>query len=406
MRPWSFSALALLAAAACGTAASHDPNFAPEPGGRSGPTAAAAQDSESGAFVVTIGSDTLSVERYTRTADRITGEVVARSPRTAVRSYTLMLRPDGSVSRLEMTSRAPSSTTTAPPAVITMDLTADSAFTRFQRGDSVATFRVAAPRGLPLVNNSYAIYEQAMMQMRAAGASETQLTLVPPGSAQTFAVTLRAMGADSVLLTNIAGQQRIATDARGLLLGLDGMSSTQKFIVTRVASVDLQGMASEFAARDAAGRGVGPLSPRDSAVADVGGAHVAVDYGRPFKRGRAVMGQVVPFGEVWRTGANAATGLRTDRDLEIGGVTVPAGAYTLYTLPGRDGWKLIVNRQTGQWGTEYDAGQDLARIDMRVRPVSPAVEQFTIRLEPTGATGGVLRLSWDDTEAYVPFTVK
>jgi len=114
---------------------------------------------------------------------------------------------------------------------------------------------------------------------------------------------------------------------------------------------------------------------------------------------------VVPWDQVWRTGANEATAFTTSRDLIIGGTAVPAGSYTLWTVPSKGGWKLVINRQTGQWGTEYDAAQDFARIDIRTRPLSPAAEAFTIRLEPQGA-GGVLRLQWADTEAYVPFTVK
>ncbi|HEU4454069.1 MAG TPA: DUF2911 domain-containing protein [Longimicrobium sp.] len=393
-----------LAAGACASAA--QPDTMPEPGGRSHPARPAdlARQGPTGAFVVTIGSDTLAVERYTRAAGRVTGTVVSRSPRTVTRTYAMDLRPDGSVSRLEVTSTPIGGTT--PPAVITTEFTADSAFTRFQRGDSVATSRVAASgRILPLIGSSNVPFELAMMQARAAGADSAAFTLVAPGNAQTYPMKL-TMTADSARIEYIAGLQLISTDARGTLLGLDGGRSTQKFIVTRVADVDLAAMTSDFARRDASGRGVGPLSPRDSAVAVVGAGRVAVDYGRPFKRGRTIMGEVVPYGEVWRTGANAATGVTLTRDVEIGGATVPAGSYTLWTIPGENGWKLIVNRQTGQWGTEYDPEQDLARVDMQVRRTAEPVEKFTIVVEPTGGSAGVLRLSWDDTEAFVPFTVK
>ncbi|HEX8696256.1 MAG TPA: DUF2911 domain-containing protein [Longimicrobium sp.] len=359
---------------------------------------------EAGAFVVVLGRDTLAVERYTRTADRLSGTVVSRSPRTAVRTYVAALRPDGSISRLEVTTTAPGGG--QPPTVITTEFTADSAITTVQRGDSTRRVPLAATGFVvPLVSFSHAIYEQALMRARAAGADSVVGTLVPPGNTTTYPVTLR-LGADSGQISNLAGLQRVAVDARGRLLGLNGMESTQKFIVTRVPSVDVERMTAEFARRDAAGQGVGPLSPRDSAVADLGGAHLAVDYGRPFKRGRTIMGEVVPWGQVWRTGANAATGFTTTRDLEIGGVTVPAGSYTLWTLPSQEGWKLIVNRQTGQWGTEYSQEQDLARIDMQTRRLATPVEQFTIRLEPTGASAAVLRLAWDDTEAFVPIRVK
>jgi hypothetical protein len=363
----------------------------------------AQQQGETAAFVVTIGNDTLAVEKFTRTADRLTGQMVSRSPRTTVRSYTAMLNPDGSVQRMEMTSSQPGAN--QPAVTAATRFTADSAFTRVQRGDSVFTFRVAAPHGVPLVNASQVFYEQAMMHARALRRDTMTLALVPIGSNQAYPMRVATVGADSMRLTNGAGVQHVSTDARGRLLGLNGMESTAKFIVTRVPDVDVDAFAAEFARRDAAHQGMGVLSPRDSTVADIGGAHLAVDYGRPFKRGRIVFGNIVPWGQVWRTGANAATGFTTTRDLAIGGVSVPAGRYTLWTLPTPDGWKLIVNRQTGQWGTDYDAAQDLARIDMRTRKMDTPVEEFTIRLEPR-AGGAVMRLQWDDTEAFVPIAVK
>ena len=167
------------------------------------------------------------------------------------------------------------------------------------------------------------------------------------------------------------------------------------------------------------------LSPRDSVQATVGGAALSVNYGRPSVRGRKIFGGLVPFGQVWRTGANEATAFETTADLEIGGVAVPAGRYTLYTLPapatvegaggnaagggtanGSGTWQLIINKQTGQWGTEYDQGQDLARIPMRVSTLAEPVEQFTIEITPTGENSGTLALLWDTTAASVDFTVK
>jgi hypothetical protein len=391
------AAVAVLLAAACSGGA--PPEDAPVPGGGIRPGA----QEETAGFVVTLGDDTLAVERFTRAGDQLTGEVVSRSPRTVVRSYTATLRPDGSVARVELTSRTPG--TQAPPTTTTTEFTADSAFSRTQRGDSVVTSRIAVARGVPMIGSSHVFYEQAVMQARAAGAPELRLSHYPPGANTSYPLRLRVTGADSLLIDNLSGVQRVRADARGRLLELNGMESTQKFIVTRVPTVDVEQMAAEFARRDAAGQGFGPLSPRDSAVAEIGGARVAIDYGRPFKRGRTIFGEVVPWNQVWRTGANAATGFRTTRDLEIGGVTVPAGAYTLWSLPSPTGWKLILNRQVGQWGTEYRPELDLARFDMQTRRLSAPVEKFTIRIEPSGS-GGTLNIAWDDTEAFVPFTVK
>ena len=148
------------------------------------------------------------------------------------------------------------------------------------------------------------------------------------------------------------------------------------------------------------------LSPRDSVVQTVGDARVVVDYGRPSKRRRKeIFGALVPYGVIWRTGANEATHLRTDRDLMIGTLRVPRGTYTLWTIPEREQWTLIVNRQTGQWGTEYDSTQDLGRVAMEVAALHQPLEQFTIAIEAMKNGSGVLRMSWDTTQASVRIRV-
>jgi hypothetical protein len=118
-----------------------------------------------------------------------------------------------------------------------------------------------------------------------------------------------------------------------------------------------------------------------------------------------VFGTVVPFGEVWRTGANAATQFRTSKALDFGGTVVPAGFYTLWTIPSPNGWKLVINSETGQWGTAHKAEKDLMSIDMKTSALPQVVERFTISIEP-GAQGGVLDMDWDTTRASAAFTVK
>lgn len=148
------------------------------------------------------------------------------------------------------------------------------------------------------------------------------------------------------------------------------------------------------------------LSPRDTTRASIGAAHLLVDYGRPSKRGRVIWGGLNPWGKVWRTGANAATTFVTDKDLAFGQTVVPAGTYTLYTVPNEQGpWYLVVNKQNGQWGTEYHQEQDLVRIPMTSKSVGSPVEKFAINIVPEGS-GGVFELVWDKTEADAPFIVK
>ena len=142
-----------------------------------------------------------------------------------------------------------------------------------------------------------------------------------------------------------------------------------------------------------------PGSPHETVTATVDGAKVSIEYGRPYMRGRKIVGGLVPYGRVWRTGADAATTLTTDAPLTIGGAKVPAGTVTLYTLPAQEGWKLIINKQTGQWGTEYNEAQDLARVDLEAKTLSAPVDQFTIKIE-----GGKLILAWELTELSLPIS--
>lgn len=147
------------------------------------------------------------------------------------------------------------------------------------------------------------------------------------------------------------------------------------------------------------------LSPLDSVETTLGEAEIAVQYGRPSMRGREIFGGLVPYDEVWRTGANEATHLRTSADLVIGGTEVPAGHYTLYTVPGEEEWTLIVNEQTGQWGTEYDRDRDFARIPLQVETLESAVDTFTLKVEPGDEHDGVLSLEWENTRAWAGIDV-
>lgn len=149
-----------------------------------------------------------------------------------------------------------------------------------------------------------------------------------------------------------------------------------------------------------------PLSPAATAKATIAGKAISIDYSAPSKRNRVIFGELVPYGKVWRTGANAATTLHTAAALTIGDLKVPAGTYTLYTIPTEKDWTLIVNKQTGQWGTEYDQKQDLGRMKLKVAPVKNSVETFAIAITPAKGNDGVLTFTWDNVEASTRFTVK
>ena len=149
-----------------------------------------------------------------------------------------------------------------------------------------------------------------------------------------------------------------------------------------------------------------PLSPPARASVTINGKKLLIAYSSPRIRGRKIMGGLVPYGSWWRTGADNATTFQTDADLDLGGLRVPKGIYTIYTLPGATEWQLIINKQTGQWGTEYNQRQDLGRVKMNLAQTPALVDSFKIELLSTGGNKGLLKMTWERTEVSVPFTVQ
>src|ERR1700720_2473813 len=151
----------------------------------------------------------------------------------------------------------------------------------------------------------------------------------------------------------------------------------------------------------------GKPSPAASASCDLGGGKtIKTDYSSPRMKGRKIYGELVPFGEVWRTGANEATTFVPSADVVVGGKAVPAGNYTIFTVPGADKWTLIINKKTGEWGIPYKYESDeLARVDMKVSKLPTSAENFTIAYDKSGS-GCTMRLDWETTRAVVDISAK
>ena len=148
-------------------------------------------------------------------------------------------------------------------------------------------------------------------------------------------------------------------------------------------------------------------SPPGSATCDLGGGKtVKIDYSSPRMNNRKIFGELVPYGKVWRTGANEATTFVPSSDVVVGGKTVPAGNYTIFTIPNADKWTLIINKKTGEWGIPYKyEGEELGRVDMKVSKLPSPVENFTISYEKTG-NGCTMNIDWETTRASVDIKAK
>lgn len=364
---------------------------------------------DSAVFVTRLGSDTLVIERVIRSPRRIEAEVAMRVPSTTRTMYVLELSPSGTLERMEAVTFDTTARGATPARREVLTRAGDSLRLESAAGEQRRVRAVAADaNALPFIDMVHWPYEIAILRFRASGVSEAPQPLLTGARVSTF--TLARVGSDSVTITHpTRGTMRVHVDAAGRLMALDAGATTRKLIVERRPWLAIDDVVKRWTAQDAAGRSLGALSGRARTTSTVGGATISLDHGTPSKRGRNIWGALVPFGAVWRTGANEATHLETDRDLVFGTgantLAVPAGRYTLFSVPERDGGWLIINRQTGQAGTAHDPSRDLGRVRLSTRPLPAPVETFTIKAEAEGAAN-LLRLQWDGSERVVPFRVR
>jgi hypothetical protein len=204
----------------------------------------------------------------------------------------------------------------------------------------------------------------------------------------------------------LSGTGDVTVDSSGRMLTYSGMRSTYKVAVARTTTLpDIESIGDRLAAAEQR-TGLSQLSVRDTVRAAIGAASFSVDYGRPLARGRTLLGNVISYDRVWRTGANAATQLTSSAPITLAGVSLPAGTYTLWTVPRVGRVDLIVNRQTGQWGTQYDPAQDLGTGPLKSDSVEPPVEKFTISIAPSDARHGTLAMAWGTFRWTAPIVVR
>jgi hypothetical protein len=273
------------------------------------------------------------------------------------------------------------------------------------RGARTDTTRLTASQHpLPNAFYSWGLFGLATQAARGLRADSVTIAQWSVG-ARAVASTAVVRRGDSTAVDFFGSPMMAKVDGDGRPTGINGGRTTIKVMAERVNRLDLPALTEAFVARERSGRVVGPLSTRDTTQVTVLGAHLWIDYGRPSMRGRQIFGGVIPYDQVWRTGANAATQFRTDRALGFGSTTIPVGTYTLWILPTTRGVTLIFNTETGQWGTAHDPTKDLARVGLDVERLDDPVERFAISVVEQGGAGE-LRFDWDHTRWVARFKVQ
>lgn len=373
-------------------------------------------------FITKLGTDTIAVESVTRQGNTVTSDAVDRFPRVRVRHTEINLNEDGSIQRLVMDIHTPSEPTNERERNVIVDIANNKV--HIAKTDSTGTVNREFATGggiveahVPQMYSLYELYFAAALKHAAIskGANRSPVEVrqfyidrefdkFPLGRGR---VTPLGGGKAEINHDWLSGIGEATMDSGYHMLHYSGARTTYKVEVIRVAQpADIRNIAERFEAGETKNGPVKSMSVRDTALTQIGDARFAVDYSRPLMRGRTLLGDVLPYDRVWRTGANAATQFTTSAPVKLAGMPVPAGTYTLWTVPHTGSVDLIVNKQFGQWGTEYNRSRNLGLAKMTSGVVTAPVEAFTISIVPADARHGTLVMEWGQFRWTAPIEVE
>ncbi|MEQ9307959.1 MAG: DUF2911 domain-containing protein [Balneolaceae bacterium] len=358
-------------------------------------------------FITKLGNDTLAVETFSKTEQGFSAKVVLRSPSTKLSSYELKQDEFGGIVELTETTYSTEQGFEGEGSFSrSIKLQGDSLYTELITGNGeTRTYAAKYEDGaLPFIDMVHWPFELAFNEAAKTESDTIAQKMLSGSNISNFIIA--DLGDDKRTIRHPSrGVMDVWVNQSGEIVKLDAGQTTRKLIVTREQDIDIDRIGKRFLALDKEGKSFGSLS---GAVEDefiVNGAVINVSYGTPSRRGRALFGGIVPWGERWRTGANSATHFSTSKALTMGNLNVPAGEYTLFSIPEADGGLLIINKQTGQNGQTYDEARDLGRVPMQLSTKADNTEVFSIVVDEV-ANGGELKLMWGETVFTVPFSVK
>jgi hypothetical protein len=373
-------------------------------------------------FIARLGKDTISVESITRQGNKVFVDGVDRFPRVRRRHTEIELGPGSTIRHLVMDIHTPSEPANQRERHVTADVTADSVHIlqiddagklRHDFGTNGAVAMAHVPQMYSLYELYFdAAFARAAALKRVAGDTIQLRQFYLDREFDRFplhrgVVRLLADNRAEIQHDWLSGTGQATFDSVGRMLSYSGARTTYLVSVARVASLpETKSVAEKWEALEAAKGGVSQLSPRDTVRSSIGSASITIDYSRPLARGRVLLGNVIPYDRVWRTGANAATQFTTSAPVRLAGIQLAAGTYTLWTNPHQNGVDLIVNGQSGQWGTQYDRSRDVGTARMQSTTLSTPVDQFAISVPASDARRGTLTLEWGSFRWTAPIEVR
>jgi hypothetical protein len=373
-------------------------------------------------FIARLGNDTVSVESITRRGNKVVVDGVDRFPRVRRRHTEIELGPGSTIRHLVMDIHTPSEPANQRERHVTADVTADSV--HILQTDAAGKLRhefatngAVAMAHVPQMYSLYELYfdaafARAAALKRVAGDTVQLRQFYIDREFDRFPLhhgVIRLLSGNRAEIQHdwLSGTGQATFDSTGRMLTYSGARTTYLVDVARLDSApDIKGVADKWEAFEAKNGGVKQLSVRDTARSSIGNVSITIDYGRPLARGRVLLGNVIPYDRVWRTGANAATQFTTSAPVRVAGIQLAAGTYTLWTIPHQNAVGLIVNGQAGQWGTEYNGSRDVGRAPMQSAALSTPVDQFTISVPAGDARHGTLTMEWGSFRWTAPIEVR
>jgi Protein of unknown function (DUF2911) len=372
-------------------------------------------------FLTMLGHDTISIEDVTRQGNTLTSDEVDRFPTVRIRHTVVNLNEDGSIRHLVMEIYTPSEPSRQRDRTVVADVANNKV--HLSKTDSTGTanrdFATSGSIIVAHVPQMYSLYELYFAAALKKSATSKHSVGSPVQMRQFYIdrefdrfplgqVTVTPLGNGKVDITHdwLSGTGEAIMDSDNNMLSYSGARSTYKVEVKQLASPpDVKDIANRFEAKEAIVGKVKSLSVRDTVRAQIGNAIFTIEYGRPLLRGRVLLGDVIPYDYVWRTGANAATQFTTSAPIKLAGMLLPAGTYTLFTAPHTNEVDLIVNKRTGEWGTEYQRSLDLGAARMTSEVATAPVEEFTISIVPGDNRHGKLVFEWGSFRWIAPIEV-
>lgn len=360
-------------------------------------------------FVGKLGPDTVFVETYSVINNHLYGKVLFRMFENHIGVFNVHFYPNGTIREFTMAAMDPvnssipfQATTDKFPFYRTMTCANDTCtFFISEKNSSKETIRKQVAANMDFfgyLNPLFSLIEWNCMRLAHSG-KQVLGPLKMTNSYTMSNISVRYDGANTMLFGGpFIEYTKINVDAEGRIISSDGTGTPYNFLVTKHAPIDID----QLAKRMAKSPGIGDPSPRDTLNASIQNSAVTLNYSRPYKRGRKIFGGVVPYDSVWRTGASNATVLTFHQPMQLGKTVIPAGSYSLYTIPGRQSWRLIFNTNTTRWPTDPDRSKDVAEVPLQIKTLVTLTDKFTIAIRETNA-GGVLTFQWDDVEAYTDF---